>query len=92
MLHDVLDGYYVGIKYLPIILMFTIGKKRVSDEHLIKNFNVGVLTGRVGVGTLNPHQVPPPNTHPQLVAEGPPLHTKKIIIFPSPQCHHCLSR
>ncbi len=26
-----LDGYSVGIKYLPIILMFTIGKKSVSD-------------------------------------------------------------
>ena len=28
MLHDVLDGYYVGIKYLPIILMFMIGDWR----------------------------------------------------------------
>jgi hypothetical protein len=31
MLHDVFDGCYVGIKYLPIILKFTNGKKRVSD-------------------------------------------------------------
>jgi hypothetical protein len=37
-------------------------------QHLIKDFNVGVLTSRVGA--LNPHQVPPQNTHPQLVAEG----------------------
>jgi hypothetical protein len=32
MLHDVFDGYKVGIKYLPIILKF-IGEKRVSDAN-----------------------------------------------------------
>ena len=31
MLHKVFDGYWIVIKYLAIILKFTIGENRVSD-------------------------------------------------------------
>ncbi len=31
MLHDIFDGYQIAIKYLTIILKFTIGEMRVSD-------------------------------------------------------------
>jgi hypothetical protein len=41
MVHDVFDGYYIVIKYLTIILKFTIGKKRVSDAELTRVLVIG---------------------------------------------------
>ena len=58
MLHDVLDGYYVGIKYLPIILMFTIGETRVSDVTYATALDLNSLTAiRVLAGTKNSRPV-----------------------------------
>jgi hypothetical protein len=36
----------------------------------VENLDVGVHTGRVGGGTLDPHQVPHKDVNAQLVAEG----------------------
>ncbi len=37
-------------------------------QYFVKYLDISVLTH--GVGTLDPHQVPPQDTHAQLVAEG----------------------
>ena len=53
-------------------------------EDLVKNSNVVEASG--WVGTLDPYQVPPYNTYPDLVAEGP-LERVLVTCKPVPRLH-----
>ena len=61
--------HLVGVSGVPLICLDPLARVKEVMQDLIKDLDVGVLTCRV-LGTLDSHQVPPQNAHPQLVVEG----------------------
>jgi len=48
--------YFVGVAAVPLVGLDPLARLEKIMQHLVKYFNVGILTGRVR--SLDPHQVP----------------------------------
>ncbi len=78
---------FVGVSNVSLICLDLLPRIQEMTQNFVEYFNIGVLT--CGVGTLDPHQVPPQDTHAQLAAEGGLpgiLAGRKCVPF----CHHPL--
>ena len=60
--------YFVRVAAVPLVGLDPLARLEEITQNLVKNDNVGILTGRVR--PLDPHQVPREDVHPQLVAQG----------------------
>jgi hypothetical protein len=59
---------FVRVSDLPLICLDSLPRVQEMMQNFVEYCNIIVLNRRVG--TLDPHQVPPQDTHAQLVAEG----------------------
>jgi hypothetical protein len=59
---------FVGVPDVPLVGLNLLPRVQEMMQYFVKYFDISLLTR--GVGTLDPHQVPPQDTHAQLVAEG----------------------
>jgi hypothetical protein len=60
--------YFVGVAAVALVGLYPLTRLKEVMQNFVKNFNVGILTGRVW--TLDPYQVPCKDVHTQLVAQG----------------------
>ncbi len=83
---------------IPVLRLNQLARVKEVTQNLIKDFDVGVLTG--GVGALDPYQVPPQDADTQLVAkdglavvpvgsEGVPLHCYSLLWEAEANCINC---
>ena len=59
---------FVRVAAVPLVGLDPLARLEEAPQNLVENDNVGILTGRVW--TLDLHQVPRKDVHPQLVAQG----------------------
>ncbi len=59
---------FFGVSNIPLVCLDLLTWVQEMTEHFVEYFNISALTR--GVGTLDPHQVPPQDTHAHLIAEG----------------------
>ncbi len=59
---------FVGVSNVPLVGRDLLPPVQKLMQNFVKYFDINVLTHRVG--TLDPHQVSPQDTHAQVVAEG----------------------
>jgi hypothetical protein len=60
--------YFVGVAAVALVGLYLLAQLKEVTQNFVKNFNVGILTGRVW--TLDPYQVPREDVHTQLVVQG----------------------
>jgi hypothetical protein len=59
---------FVGVSNVPLVCLNSLPWVQKMMQNFVEYFDIHELTR--GVGTLDPHQVPPQDTHAQLVVEG----------------------
>ncbi len=60
--------YFVGLTAVDLVGLYPLARLEEVMQNFVKNFNVGILTGRLW--TLDPYQVPHKDVHTQLVSQG----------------------